>query len=71
MEERGYPYTTAQGFCWGIPSLHSVLFSVICVPCHCAQGSRRELPVSLRVVTQTEFFNTTIHRVRGGHWRKF
>lgn len=58
VEERGYPCTIAQGFCWGIPSLHSVLFSVICVPCHCAKGSRRELPVSLRVVTQTQSFLT-------------
>lgn len=61
----------AQAFCWGVASLHSVIFSVICVPCHCAKGSRRELPLSQGGNAVTEFFNTTIHRVRVGHWRKF
>ena len=58
-----------QGFYWGNASLYIVIFSMICVPCHWANRSRREFPLSHRVVMQTQGFFTL--RFRGGHWRKF
>lgn len=65
---RGAP-PIPQGFYWGNFSLYTVIFSMICVPCHWASKSRRDFPLSHRVVMQTQGFFTL--RFRGGHLRKF
>lgn len=70
MEERDYPSST--GFLLGncIPTNSYVQCDLCSLPL-CQGKQEGDSSVFQGDNADTEVFNTTIHRVRGGHWRKF